>query len=498
MREFGRRSEMRSLLTRIGALQVLGGLIFFLRTKVIALVLGPSGVGVVSVIDQFVQLMLQLSALAIPFAAIKVLSKAHSESTETFRATYAGLLRLLLILGSIGAGLGIGLIALRPSWASGSLAAHAPLVAIGLLALPAMILHGFFRNVPAAALRPITSAVWDVATAAIMTAFVIAGIMLFSVLGYFVGALVGCVLVSLSYYLYLAHRFGLSIAGRPISVRGLLRDNPSLVDLSLASYVGSFVTPLALLVVRAMVLENFGVATAGLLQAAIGISLAINLVLNPLNGLVLTPLVNRMIAQTTKHREAEEFQKRLLFAIAIIALPPILYPDLVVIVLYSHEFVEAAHAVPWFVLSQAMIQIGGVYNVLMIGLDRLWGYAVVMVVGTAVNVALAIILVPPLGLLGAGIAAFASASLLALGTFGYLHAREGFRIGRAAGLGTLLLFVGLGLAGVFVGTLPSFGVPNLVAKSLICVAVLGLVVPLSLGREARRAMLARLGATFGR
>ncbi len=469
MREFVRRSEMRSLLARIGALQVLGGFIFFLRTKVIALVLGPSGVGVVSVIDQFVQLMLQLSAFAIPFAAIKVLSKAHSESAETFRATYAGLLRLLLILGSIGAGLGIGLIALRPSWASGSLAAHAPLVAIGLLALPAMILHGFFRNAPAAALRPITSAVWDVATAAIMTAFVIAGIMLFSVLGYFVGALVGCVLVSLSYYLYLARRFGLSIAGRPMSVRGLLKANPLLVELSLASYVGSFVTPLALLVVRAMVLEDYGVATAGLLQAAIGISLSINLV-----------------------------QKRLLFAIAIIALPPILYPDLVVIVLYSHEFVEAAHALPWFVLSQAMIQIGGVYNVLMIGLDRLWGYAVVMVVGTAANVALAIVLVPPLGLLGAGIAAFASASLLALGTFGYLYAREGFRIGRAAGLGTLLLFVGLGLAGAFVGTRPSFGVPNLVAKSLLCVLVWGLVVRLSLGRDERRAMLVRLGAAFGR
>jgi O-antigen/teichoic acid export membrane protein len=145
-----------------------------------------------------------------------------------------------------------------------------------------------------------------------------------------------------------------------------------------------------------------------------------------------------------------------------------------------------------------MTQIAGVYTALMIGLDRLKAYGVVMVVGTASNAVLAILLVPRLGLLGAGIAAFTSASLLALGTFGYLHAREGFRIGRAAGLGTPLLFAGLGLASAFVGTLPSFGVPNLVAKSLVCVAVLGLVAPLSLGREGRRAMLARLGAVFGR
>src|SRR5215470_17995357 len=107
---------MISLFTRIGAFQLLGGLIYFLRTKVLALVLGPAGVGVISVIDQFVQLMLQLSAFAVPFAAIKVLSKAHSESAGAFRASYAALLRLLLILGSIGAAVGIGIIALRPNW----------------------------------------------------------------------------------------------------------------------------------------------------------------------------------------------------------------------------------------------------------------------------------------------------------------------------------------------------------------------------------------------
>jgi hypothetical protein len=50
-------------------LQVLGGLTFFIRTKVLALVIGPAGISVVSVIDQFVQLVMQLSALAIPCAA---------------------------------------------------------------------------------------------------------------------------------------------------------------------------------------------------------------------------------------------------------------------------------------------------------------------------------------------------------------------------------------------------------------------------------------------
>jgi len=489
---------VHSLFTRIGALQVLGGLVFFVRTKVGALVLGPVGVGIVSVVDQFVQLILQLSAFAIPFAAIKLLSKAHSESAEAFESAYAALLRLLLILGSVGAALGIALIFFRPGWVGASLAPYAPLAVIGLLALPAMIPHGFFRNVLAAAMRPTSSAVWDVVSAAIMTGAVIVGILLFREPGYFVGALVGAVVVSGSYYLYLARRLGLSMTGPPTSVRSLLKANPTFVELSLVSYVVAFVTPLALLIVRTTVLDNFGEATAGLLQAAIGISLAINLVLNPLNGLLLTPRLNRMLAESEKHRDAKAFQKKLLLAIAVVTLPPLLFPDLALIVLYSSQFVEAAHALYWFVLSQAMMQITGVYTALMIGLDRLKGYGVVAVVGTAANAVLAILLVPSLGLTGAGIAAFTSASLLALGTFGYLRARDGFAIGRAAGLGTLLLFAGLGLAGAFVGTRSSFDVPNLLAKSLVCVVALGLMVPISLDRDERRALAARLGAAFRR
>ena len=201
---------------------------------------------------------------------IKILSKAHSERGEAFRATYATLLRLLLTLGSVAAALGITLVSFEPNWVSASLAAHIPLVTIGLLALPAMILHAFFRNVPAAAMQPLTSAVWDVLTAAILASLAVAGILLLGVPGYFVGGLVGCVIVSVSYYLYLAHRFGLFVTGRSGSIRELLKANSPFVELSLASYAVAFVTPLALFIVRTTVLENFGVAAAGLLQGPSG------------------------------------------------------------------------------------------------------------------------------------------------------------------------------------------------------------------------------------
>ena len=77
---------MHSLLTRIDGMQVLGGLTFFVRTKVLALVLGPAGMGVVSLIDQFVQLVMQLSALAIPLAAAP-LRRRHGDNNAGEQGT---------------------------------------------------------------------------------------------------------------------------------------------------------------------------------------------------------------------------------------------------------------------------------------------------------------------------------------------------------------------------------------------------------------------------
>ena len=482
-----------SLYTKIGALQLLGGLAFFVRTKVGALVLGPAGVGVVSLVEQFVQLILQLSAFAIPFAAIKILSKAHSESAEAFKAVYAVLLRLLLILGGIGAAVGIVLVIFQPGWVRTPITAYSPLVAIGLLAVPAMILHGFFRNVPAAAMQPMTSALWDTITAGVMATTVTVGILFFREVGYFVGMLTGAVTVSASYYLYFARCFGLSMT-RPVgSAYSLVKNNLPFVKLSFTSYLLAFVTPLALLVVRTTVLEHLGEATAGFLQALIGISLAINLLLNPLNGLLLTPLVNRKIPEGEKQLNAATFHKKLLLAVAIVSLPVILFPDVAVIVLYSLQFQEAAHVLYWFVLSQAMQQVVGVYLALMIGLDLLIAYGAVMVVAPIANAALAIVLVPRLGLAGAGIAALGSTTLLTLGTLGYLHIWNGFRFDRVCGLGTLLLFGSLAVEGAFVGTRPSLDIFNFLAKLLVGIATLVLMLPISLDQDERLALADQLG-----
>jgi len=148
-------------------------------------------------------------------------------------------------------------------------------------------------------------------------------------------------------------------------------------------------------------------------------------------------------------------------------------------------------------LSQAIMQVNGIATALMIGLDRLKAYAAVMVTGTAIQAALAVLLVPRLGILGAGVAAVTSATALALGTFGYLRVRQGFRIGTALQFGSLLLFIALGVTGAIIGTRPSFGIGILLLKLVVCASFLTFMISVSLDRTERRALLARFGVASG-
>ena len=85
----------------IGSLQVLAIVLNFVKSKTIAVMLGPEGVGVISVIDQVVQSTSYFCALSLPFASIKFLSRSHSESEDAFKRSYSSFLKGLLILSAL-------------------------------------------------------------------------------------------------------------------------------------------------------------------------------------------------------------------------------------------------------------------------------------------------------------------------------------------------------------------------------------------------------------
>src|SRR5689334_23575524 len=84
----------------LGGIQAFTMLAGLARTKVLAVLLGPAGVGVASVVDQVVSLVAQLGSLSIPFVALKFLSRTRDESPDETRRVYNALV-LLLVLASV-------------------------------------------------------------------------------------------------------------------------------------------------------------------------------------------------------------------------------------------------------------------------------------------------------------------------------------------------------------------------------------------------------------
>src|SRR5215204_4268732 len=160
---------MLKIILSIGAIQAVAIGIQFIRSKMVAVLLGPAGVGVVSTIDQTVQFAAFVAALSIPLASVKFLSKAHSEGHEAFKKSYAGFFSLLALLSVVGTVFAAGLVFFRPQTFGAEIEKYQMLLLIALISLPTLVLGGFFSNVLAAAQNYRASAALAVIANAVIT-----------------------------------------------------------------------------------------------------------------------------------------------------------------------------------------------------------------------------------------------------------------------------------------------------------------------------------------
>src|SRR5215831_10689785 len=64
----------------LGGVQITAMALNLIRSKVVAVTLGPSGVGAIGLVDQVTTLVAYVIAFSLPMAAVKFLSASHSES----------------------------------------------------------------------------------------------------------------------------------------------------------------------------------------------------------------------------------------------------------------------------------------------------------------------------------------------------------------------------------------------------------------------------------
>lgn len=417
---------MFKIILTIGSIQVLAVSVSYVRTKLVAVLAGPEGVGIISAIDQVVQTASYLSALSLPFASIKFLSRAHSEGAKSFKKTYASFLKALLVLSLVGTALVASAVFFRPYLLGQEVVKYRTFLAIALLGIPTMVLGGFFTQTLAAAQKPKHSSVLTVITGAVLTVASVLGLAVAGIRGLYVGTVVAGLFLTLAVLIYLNRSLDLPFYSRAASFIKELRDSPSIIPFALLLYAAALTYSSAFLVVRYAVLKNYGEASAGLLHAAIALSLAIGLALNPANGLYLTPIMNRNIEKGKKITAAIEFEKKLVIILFLISMPLVLFPNLVITILFSAEFTVAGQFVFLFVAAQCIAQITGVHQALLIGFDDLKGYSILTCTGHILLGGLAWFLIPSFGIFGAAIGFIAAYMIIFISTFLRLRTKHQF------------------------------------------------------------------------
>jgi len=422
-----RPSAMLGLMVTLGGVQAVTGAVGLLRTKVLAVLLDPAGFGAMAVVDQVAQLVLQASALSLPFAAIKFLARAHSRGPTAFARTYGVL--FWVIVGVTGSGSG-ALASLAVAWPA-PLGPHlrplVPYLVPAVLGVPAMALHGFLVQAFAAAQRPRAAAVFLLFVASGLTAATGAGTLLAGLRGLYWAMLLANGVAGAGAVWYVGSRLGVVPHRVPGGLRRELTAHPDLVTFTLVTYAMAWTTAGAALVVRYAVLAARGEAETGLVQAAMLLGGVVAALANPGNALLLTPAVNRQTAARQKHALALAFERRLLAVVGIAAMPLVLFAPWWIRVLFSAAFAPAAGSAFLFVVAQACAQLAGVHQALLIGLGDLRGYGLLAGLGQAALAAGAWLLAPGLGARGVGLALLISAGLTLALTLGRLARAHGFR-----------------------------------------------------------------------
>ena len=469
MRVQGDPIVSRTLLS-IGVLQLLVMLASLVRAKVLSVLLGPEGVGIVSTLDQATVTVAQIAALGLPLTAMKFMARAHSESAVEYRQTYAGFLQLIVGTSVVLVASIVFAIYQVPALIPRGLAPYRAYLWLALLGAPAFTLNILFVRTLAASGRSSAAgglmAIQGIAVGVVAIGSAWVG----GVAGLYEANFVLGVLGIVGTTYWLSKRLDLSPFTRSsAAVRHLLR-NAEIGRNAALTYIMLVAFAVTMLVTRYIALLEIGEAGTGRMQAQMSIALSIGALLAAFSGLHVAPLLNRNVSVSEKTATADRFLSLTLLTFAAGSLPILLFPDLVVRILYSSAFISSATALVLFVLWQLLYQFNTILQQLLIGLDDLFVCTFAVVGGLALAIALCI----PLALRwhAAGVAVSLIAGTATTGAVMLARLRSQHAYYPSTRVSHRML-AGIGIAGT--GILVSFGPPELTGYGILLRATVAVV-----------------------
>ena len=384
----------------VGVLQLVILVCALLRSKGLAVMLGPEGVGLIGALDQMIITMTQIAAFGIPFTAMKFMSAAHSTDQEAFRSCFAAFGRIMLGLSVLVTLLGIAVTLLVPDLLRG-LAGYSAIVSMALLSVPPTMMTILLAHTLAAAQRPRSAALDNLGFAASIAMTGLVGARLDGIRGFYIGAAAAGGLTIVLTMVWMTRRMGLSVLRPGVSIRHELTRRPNVVSTAVSASLALAAFSATMLIIRYAIIAALGETTSGLLQSALSLSLSVGSILAAMNGLYFAPSLNRTDPDVVKFRKATRFGSRVALLLVAGAVPAALLPALGLSVLFTAAFVPAAMALILCLVWQCSFQLKTVYLQLLIGIDRPLVAGLASVISMAVTCAVVFAMVGSWGVLAA-------------------------------------------------------------------------------------------------
>lgn len=390
----------------IGGSQILVIAIGIIRTKAMAVLLGPAGFGLWGIYNAIADLATSVSGMGVNSSGVRQIAEAAGGGDDIRIArTVAALRRTSMVLGIGGAVLLAALAGPVSELTFGLEGYTVPVALLGLAVLfrlvsagQAALLQGLRRIRDLAATNALGALLGSAAAVTIVYALGSDGI------AWSLVALAACTLLVTWVY---ARR--VDCGARDVSATAAREEAAALLRLGVAFMLSGILMVGAAYAVRTMVLRMEGPGAAGFYQAAWTLGgLYIGIVLQAMGSDFYPRLTGSIRDTTTANRLVnEQAQVSLLLAgpgiVATILLAP-----LVVVLFYSSQFLAASETLRWICLGMALRIITWPmgYIVLAKGDQRI--FFLTELAWAVVNVALSWAFIRVYGIEGAGIAFFLS------------------------------------------------------------------------------------------
>lgn len=409
----------------IGGAQGVNYLIGLVRTKLVAVLLGPSGVGLVGLYVSATTLVGTLAGLGIGSSGVREVAEAHATGdADRVARTVKTLRRACWVTGLLGWLLSIALAYPLSLWTFGT-ADHSLNIALlgGTLLLTAI-------SSGQTALLQGTRRIGDLARLNVtgVSAGTIVAVGLYAWLGVrgIVPVLITTAAVNLGFSWWFAHRIHIEPVHE--SWRGTWNKSKRLLGLGLAFMWSSLLAAGVALAISSIIVRSLGLDANGIYQAAWGVS-------GVFAGFILsamgTDFYPRLTAVAADHRRINQLVNEQTEIGILLALPGLLgtlvFAPFVIRVFYTEKFIPGAELLQWFSLGIFGQIISWPLGFVILAKGVAAWYALSESCGNLLRLGLSAVLLHWLGLWGAALAFPLTYGVYALGLLWICKRLTGFR-----------------------------------------------------------------------